>query len=292
MTDPTHFNNEAETMPNGELRVRLTSPDGNNYIRTEAGRTGAWQKAHHHRTLRETYVVEVGWMGYVTEREGKLRVSIHWPHDVVTTNPLEPHNVYLPANAVIHTVKHGSDGAKDWNENPTLTARCAPLAEKDLHRLAAPPATPDSETRFDAYVDLYNNLDRLLWGIPSLLAVAATVLIGFSGNLLNRQAQVDVPPIVLALVFALVGTLFALGAYSIWRLRVHHTLAGSYLAKMETDGYFVVRAKNVASAWPPSAPALFLLAYTILASLSFAVALIAIVHYEWLLLLTKWKPTS
>lgn len=279
-------------MPNGEIRVRLTSPDGNNYIRTESGRTGAWQKAHHHRTVRETYVVELGWMGYVTESEGELRVSIHWPHDVLTTKPLEPHNVYLPASAVIHTVKHGSDGAKDWEEDPALTARCAPISEKELHRLAAHPISPDSETRFDAYVDLYNNLDRLLWGIPSLLAVAATVLIGFSGSLLGRQPPIDVPPIVLALVFALVGTLFALGAYSIWRIRVHHTLAGNHLATMEADGYFVVRAKNIASAWPPSAPVLFLWAYAILATLSFAAALVAFIHYDWLIMLAKWKPTS
>lgn len=291
MTDPTLFRIQPEPMPNGELRVRLISPDGNNYIRTEAGASGAWQKAHHHQHLRETYVVERGWMGYAVERDGQPLLAVYWPNEVVTTQPLVPHNVYLPANAVIHTIKHGSADAKDWNENPNLTVACLALSEKDIQRLSH--SLPTSEARadrFDAYVELYNNLDRLLWGIPSFLAVAATVLIGFTGNLLSRQQTVDIPPVALSLVFILIGALFGIGAYSISRLRRHHTLAGNKLANMERDGYFADRHVIAASSWPPSAPSVIRWLYVGLATLAFAAALTALVKYELLVKLIQWKP--
>lgn len=291
MNDPSSFSHEAETMENGELRIRLKSPDGNNYVRTEAGPAGMWQKAHFHHTLRETYVVEAGWMGYVTENKGALFARICWPGDVLTTHPLEPHNVYLPGNAVIHTVKHGSSKGHDWNEAPQLTTRCLALAEKDLHEIARSSASQKQDERFVAYVELYNNLDRLLWGIPSLLAVAATIVIGFAGSLLSRQEPADVPPVVLSLVLLLVGSLFFLGSYSIWRLRLHHTLAGSFLSRMESNGYFTVRAQIVASRWPPAAPVLILWTYALLAGLSFAAALASVIQYDWLVWLVTWKPT-
>lgn len=285
------FRLETERMPNGELRARFVSPDGNNYIRTEAGSDGAWQNAHYHTALRETYVVEKGWMAYATDDEDTLSVSVLWPHELVTTQPRQPHNVYLPAGAVIHTIKHGATSSKDWTPHDPLTAKCATLAEKQIHQLAVSGSGPTpSETHFDAYVELYNNLDRLLWGIPSLLAVAATVLIGFSGNLLGRQPPPDVPPVVFAMVCALIGSLFAIGAYSIWRIRRHHTLAGSELAKMERAGYFVTRQRNTTSKWPPSAPSIICWTYGVLASIAFAAAATALLNYQWLVDLVKWKP--
>lgn len=285
------FRIETETMPNGELRVRLVSPDGNNYIRTQAGCNGGWQNAHYHDTIRETYVVENGWMAYATENQGGLSVSVLWAHDIVTTQPREPHNIYLPVGAVIHTIKHGSTSAKDWMPHSRLTGACATLSEKRIHELAASASrSTTNERHFDAYVELYNNLDRLLWGIPSLLAVAATVLIGFSGNLLSRDQPVVIPPVVFAMVCTLIGTLFAIGSYSIWRLRRHHTLVGNELAKMEHHGYFVTRQQIVESKWPPSAPSIIGWIYAILASFTFSVAVLALFKYELLVYLAKWTP--
>ena len=121
-----------ERMPNGEVRFRLTNTDGNDYIRTAAGPKGAWQKAHCHAALRETYVVESGWMAIAEEAEGEVAIAVHWPNDVTTTKPKVVHNVYLPSNAVIHTVKHGSTAPGDWQESAEFTAKTSTLSEKEV----------------------------------------------------------------------------------------------------------------------------------------------------------------
>jgi hypothetical protein len=54
-------------MPNGELRFRLNASDGTGYVRTESVPGGNWQISHYHRELRETYIVQKGWMILVSD---------------------------------------------------------------------------------------------------------------------------------------------------------------------------------------------------------------------------------
>ena len=113
----------SQEMPNGEIRHRLMHEDGSGYIRTEAGPDGAWQNAHYHRGVRETYIVQKEWMAFATLMEdGSFEVHIYFPGEVISSELDQHHNVYLPAYAVIHTVKHGEavgnpdkNGA-DWYE--------------------------------------------------------------------------------------------------------------------------------------------------------------------------------
>lgn len=102
-----------QQMDNGELRFRLVKDDGTAYIRTEAGPLGAWQNSHYHRRTMETYIVQKGWIAYVELRDGRRSVSIRNAGELFTTRPGVIHNVYMPADAVIHTVKHGESTADD-----------------------------------------------------------------------------------------------------------------------------------------------------------------------------------
>lgn len=129
-----------ERMPNGELRFRLIGPDGSAYVRTVAGEGGAWQNSHFHLEVRETYVVERGWMGYVVlaPRTGTPKWRVLRKGAIVTTPVRLPHNVYLPAGAVIHTVKHsGQVDVPDWHAATELDSMTKHIDEAELLRLAA-----------------------------------------------------------------------------------------------------------------------------------------------------------
>jgi mannose-6-phosphate isomerase-like protein (cupin superfamily) len=119
-------------MDNGELRFRLMGSDGNGYIRTVASQLGGWQRAHSHSKYRELYVVETGWMGVAVA--GGDTKSPHLSRigqgEFYVTGLSQVHNVYLPAGAVIHTVKFGSSEADtNWIADEEFTAVTIALSE-------------------------------------------------------------------------------------------------------------------------------------------------------------------
>jgi hypothetical protein len=266
---------DHEKMPNGEQRFRLTFPDCNNYIRTICSSAGAWQIAHSHDTRRETYIVEKGWVAVAERLTNDLKIKILWPKDVITISPSTAHNVYLPASAVIHTVKHGSDAPNDWKEEPELTYATRGLIEKDILLKGAGGHASEqcADQRFKAYIALYNNLDNLIWRIPGFLSAGAAILIGFFGTVLSRGEVSKIPPILLSGLFFFIGLLFFLSAYSMARIREHHTMAGEWLAYMEPDGYFHDRRRTVKRKWPPSATLVFRWTFALLCVLFWTLSL-------------------
>lgn len=121
-----------EKMDNGELRFRLISEDGSAYIRTVAGDHGAWQNSHYHDSVKETYIVQEGWMAYAELRQGELVGRVYDKDASVTTQPGIVHNVYLPKNSVIHTVKHGISAGRDWHESKKFDEMTKHLSEEDI----------------------------------------------------------------------------------------------------------------------------------------------------------------
>ena len=91
----------------GELRFRLISNDGTAYIRTEGPPMGEWQDSHWHNKVKETYIVQSGWIGYAEMNDGHPIYRIYNVGESFTTPPYIIHTVYIPSGAVIHTVKHG-----------------------------------------------------------------------------------------------------------------------------------------------------------------------------------------
>ena len=263
-----------ELMENGEFRSRMTPSDGNGYIRTVASSVGSWQKAHFHSNLRETYIVETGWIASAELADGILLISKHFPGAVFTTQPKLSHNIYMSANSVIHTVKHGGVQSNDWHEDSDLTRRTRELSEEDIISFKS---SGPSEDRFDSYMSLYNNLDKLLWSVPGFLGIGGAVIIGFFGSILSREPAPDISPIVFSGVFLFASLLFFLGFSSMSRLREHHTAVGNHLGNMERGpGYFTFRATTVARWWPISATLYFRVAYAFLSALLGVIAITVI----------------
>ena len=128
---------EHSEMPNGELRFRLRHDDGSAYSRTEAAGNGGWQNSHHHRNVRETYIIQRDRMALAELIDGALRLRVFGPNEICTTEPNVPHNVHLYRNTVIHTVKHGGVGSvADWHSNPALDEKTLHLNEGDIALLS------------------------------------------------------------------------------------------------------------------------------------------------------------
>ena len=107
----------------------------------------------------------------------------------------------------------------------------------------------------------------------------AAILIGFVANIVSKP-NTSLPHEVWSIMFLLIGTLFLLGAYSMSRIRIHHSRMGSELRRLENDGYFHTREETVNSHWPPGAPILFMLVFSALGIALFVLGLISVFSFE------------
>jgi hypothetical protein len=127
-------------MPNGETRFRLVDRDGAGYVRTEAGEAGAWQNSHLHRRMVETYIVQAGWVAVAQlSQNNELEITVLREGNVLSASPGVAHNVYMPAGAITHVVKHGTNTADDWvtsQATALLDLLTKPLLEPDILRIA------------------------------------------------------------------------------------------------------------------------------------------------------------
>jgi hypothetical protein len=128
------FTNHEE-MDNGQYRFRLVSKDGSAYIRTEAKGHPDWQSSHHHE-IKETYIVQAGWMALARWRNDQLQIEMYGPDERFATEPIEVHNVYLSTKAIIHTIKHGVAKDPRWHPDPDFDKKTQHLTEKKIYRLA------------------------------------------------------------------------------------------------------------------------------------------------------------
>lgn len=261
-----------ERMPNGELRFRMMGPEGDGYVRTIAVPGSGWQRAHYHSGIVETYVVQAGWLVLATLRQGRVTLERVVEGQVVSTEPGVPHNVYLPAGSVVHTVKHGKSDVRDWLPHPMLDTMTHGLQESDLVEIAQCGSSKDvPDARFGPYVDIYNSLDSLIWQVPGFFLASTAVIFGFIANTLSRDAVV-LPRIVWAGMFLFTGMLLLVGTYSMYRIRQHHTRMGLELRRMEPIGYFHFRGQLTQRWWPPSAPHVFMVFFAVIGIASLILA--------------------
>ncbi len=129
---------EVRIMPNGERRYTLKASDGSGYICTVAGATGAWQNAHFHKGVVETYIVQQGWMGFVEITSPKTaRIRVLQVGQSICSQTEKGHNVYLPAGAVVHTVKFGQEVKNpekdaDWYAAPEAFDVWSKMLDEDV----------------------------------------------------------------------------------------------------------------------------------------------------------------
>jgi len=281
---------EHVKMENGELRFRLKSCDGSGYVRTASAPESGWQKSHFHENVLETYVVQSGWMALASLCNDELVIDKYDAGEVITTERLVPHNVYLPDNAVIHTVKHGNGAEKnDWHPCDKLDKLTKSLTELDINSLARACKRVDNlDARFNPYIDVYNNLDNLIWQVPGFFIASAAIVFGFLTNSMTKES-IPLPPVLWAGVFLFVGLLFLIGTYSMYRIRLHHTRMGNEIKRLEPSGYFNLRSKSVNTLWPPSAPHVFMVFFATLGAASLVAAALALTQPQWLIHLIQTK---
>jgi mannose-6-phosphate isomerase-like protein (cupin superfamily) len=124
-----------EIMPSGERRFRLVAASGSSYVRTEATARGGWQNSHLHRGSLELYLVERGWIALARKPvESGLEVTILEAGQMLSVPPGEPHNVFLPPDAIMHTIKQGPGGQGDWEAAPDLDLLTRNIPADELRR--------------------------------------------------------------------------------------------------------------------------------------------------------------
>jgi len=157
-----------QEMDNGQFRFRLLKSDGTAYIRTEAGLTGAWQSSHYHKTVKETYIVQWGWIAYAELIKGERKISLYHAGELFTTQTCVIHNVYMPAKAVIHTVKHGDAALEDRIVDETtkqFDKDTQYLTEEEIKSEAA--KNKASCSGGEKYTAEYRHFDTLIWQLPA-----------------------------------------------------------------------------------------------------------------------------
>lgn len=212
-------------MDNGELRFRLKKADGTAYIRTEAGETGAWQESHFHNSVRETYIVQSGWVAYAEDRGGRPAMRVYSAGELFTTRPGVIHNVYMAAKSVIHTVKHGTGTGDDRNTEGTETfdQECKALqSEEDIQAYASHnplPADPD-----ETYSSEYRHFDNLIWQVPAwitaIFALSTNVLGSDKLKLVADMSGVSTSGLTVVFLLIVAGTILCFSHVK-YRFRVH-----------------------------------------------------------------------
>lgn len=125
-----------EVLTNGEMRFRLKAGDGSSYVRTVATQAGGWQNSHYHLRQLETYIVQAGWVALVELVDGEALWTGLRVDDVYTTRVGVAHNVFMSADAVTHTVKHGGGDSSDWHGSEELDSITKHLSETEVRRRA------------------------------------------------------------------------------------------------------------------------------------------------------------
>jgi uncharacterized membrane protein YhaH (DUF805 family) len=228
-------------MPNGELRFRLLKSDGTAYIRTESPPKGDWQNSHYHNKVKETYIVQAGWIGYAELFDGKPMFRIYHEGESFTTKPSVIHNVYMPAGAVIHTVKHGgSSGEKRLEDERTdhFTAVTKNISEAELERqsslLRQPPTTEATRT-LDDYNEAYRHFDNLIWQVAAWSSGIFTVAIGGASQLTSSNPVITMTGLsfqaLTSFLFAIFGVFILVLSHALYCFRWHQIRVKNYIPR-------------------------------------------------------------
>jgi len=212
-------------MPNEELRFRLLSNDGTAYIRTESPPNGGWQNSHYHKKIKETYIVQKGWIGYAELVDEVIQFHIYREGESFTTKPLVIHNVYMPPRVVIHTIKHGDAAGEQRLEDEItnqFTEQTKTISEEELHRRAMPNLVVGDGT---SYSEAYRHFDNLIWQVSAWSSAVFAVVLGGTARLDPNSPILTTTGLSIKIVMALLCGLFGIFvfvlSYALYRFRWH-----------------------------------------------------------------------
>lgn len=209
-------------MDNEEKRFRLLKGDGTAYIRTEASNKGGWQKSHFHEHVKETYIVQRGWIGYAECLPVGTKFMVYKEGELFTTTPGIIHNIYMPANAIIHTVKHGVATGEDRITNERTLAfdnQTNTIQETELKALSS------KNDNKEIYTAEYRHFDSLIWQLPMwCTAIFSLAIIGsnsITDNNVLVQSTVLTKSVLSSAFFAILSLFILILSHALYRFRKH-----------------------------------------------------------------------
>ena len=244
----------SKMLTNNELRFRMNAEDGSAYIRTVTTKESqGWQNAHYHKHLKETYLVEKGWIGYVEKLNEELVFKKFKSGELFTTIPNVAHNIFMPANSVIHTVKHSANKElteTDWfgdsEDCRKIQAAIDKMSLKEINYENFPTTSrEEKQVKTELYNEAYRHFDTLIWQVPawsSALFAAVIAIIGavfgidsesvFFSEFISQKLLVSV----LLLFFGL----FTLAlSYALYRFRWHQSNVKPWGGRLISPQFFL-----------------------------------------------------
>lgn len=297
----------SKMLTNNELRFRMNAEDGSAYIRTVTTKESqGWQNAHYHKYLKETYLVEKGWIGYVEKLNEEIVFKRFKSGELFTTIPNVAHNIFMPANSVIHTVKHSANKElteTDWfgdsKDCKQIYSAISKTSFKEGYYDDFPNTTKVEKTiKAELYNEAYRHFDTLIWQVPawsSALFAAVIAIIGAVFGIDSESAFFSefIPQNILVSVLLLFFGLFTLAlSYALYRFRWHQSNVKPWGGRLISPQFFLQLLVSI-EAGILLAGALIFLSIELTYPVSVIIALIAgISTYYEVKLLTKTKVDS
>lgn len=233
------INSSHSISEDGELRFRLTKKDGTAYIRTEAPPNGGWQDSHWHNEVKETYIVQRGWVGYAELIDEKPTYRIYNEGESFTTQPHRIHTIYMPKDVVTHTVKHGDTTnekrleSEKTNSFDKIVQRVSEAELKTLSNIDHPEKHFLPIPTFDeGYSNAYKHFDNLIWQVPAWsTGIFALFFAGISqfkeDSTLINLLNIDLGILMGGLFFSF-GLLHLVLSHALYRFRWHQIGVKAY----------------------------------------------------------------
>jgi mannose-6-phosphate isomerase-like protein (cupin superfamily) len=225
---------------NGELRFRLISSDGSAYIKTvTTNESEGWQNPHYHNYLKETYIVEEGWVGYIEYTGGETTAVKFNKGDVFTTKPGVSHNLYMPKDAVIHTIKHGSNKGSneeetDWHSDSKASEILNSYVENEQainfksvepkNKLSVDNKVTNELTKLtidDEYTESYKHFDNLIWKVPSWSTAVFGIFVGGLLSLYSKRNVLEELSLYIGSLTLFFSLFIATLSYTLFKFRCH-----------------------------------------------------------------------
>jgi hypothetical protein len=227
-----------QRMDNGELRFRLIKDDGTAYVRTEAGSSGSWQESHCHKNVKETCVVQKGWIACAKMCNERCTIQVFREDEIFTIEPSTAHNIYMAKGSVIHTVKHGASKKENRilnGETEKLDKIVQNLSEGQTLALAENDENKNNAKKI--YSREYCHFDKLIWQDPTWCTAifTATIAGGFAFISLDDKSKNTIVNFlnlssnnILFYYFSFFSIVLMVFSYVLYRLRIHQRPLGRW----------------------------------------------------------------
>ena len=210
----------------------------------------ATQSAHSHEVIREAMLVLEGAVFVEEIISGKsfgqtISVGDFVVFDRGVLHRMENNSERHARTLHFKFLGEGKDRALFLNDKRDSEAKNPPLT-----------ALPDLEARYSSYVETHTTLDKIIWQIPAFLIAVSAFGAGLMGTFIAKNDASILPfshVQTLGLLLCFWGAMYLIGCYAMDRIRYHHSLVATIIARLDPGGYFEKRLESINCTWPLSA---------------------------------------